>query len=144
MGSVEHVVGRMGQPQAAAGTEHGKITSFTQLDAWQSAHMLRLSVYSVIQNFPVEERYALADQLRRAAISTASNIAEGFSRRTVNDKAHFYTMAQGSLTEVQDQLILARDLQYITELQFHEIAEKSVTTHKLITGLIKAVRGRKT
>ncbi|HSX31490.1 MAG TPA: four helix bundle protein [Candidatus Saccharimonadales bacterium] len=119
-----------------------KIASFTQLDAWKSAHVLRLSVYAMIGGFPPEERYALADQLRRAAISVGSNIAEGFSRRTAGDKAHFYTMAQGSLTEVQDQLVLARDLQYITELQFRDLADKSVVAHKLITGLIKAVRAR--
>lgn len=135
MVSMGHVAGSMG--------ERTKIVSFTQLDAWKSAHALRLSVYSVIRNFPPEERYALADQLRRAAISVGSNVAEGFSRRTMNDKAHFYTMAQGSLTEVQDQLILARDLTYITQLQFTELADKSVITHKLITGLIKSVRGRK-
>lgn len=137
------MVSSMGYVESGMG-EAVKITSFTQLDAWKSAHALRLSIYSIIKNFPAEERYALADQLRRAAISIASNIAEGFSRRTASDKAHFYTMAQGSLTEVQDQLILARGLRYVTELQFREIADKSITTHKLITGLIKVVRARKT
>ncbi len=137
MGSMGYVVGSMGEEATT------KVVSFTQLDAWKSAHALRLSVYVIIKGFPQEERYALADQLRRAAISIGSNVAEGFSRRTANDKAHFYTMAQGSLTEVQDQLILARDLKYITEIQFIELADKSVITHKLITGLIKAVRGRK-
>jgi four helix bundle protein len=131
-----NVAGSMGEPKT-------KIISFTQLDVWQAAHALRLRIYMLTQTFPSDERFALISQIRRASTSVGSNIAEGFSRRTSNDKAHFYAIAQGSLTEVQDQLILARDLHYINEVHFRELAEKSVLTHKLLTGFIKSVRGRR-
>ena len=75
--------------------------------------------------------------------SLTSNIAEGFSRLSYNDKAHFYTMAHGSLTEAQNQLIVARDVKYITTDRFDQIAQQSVVVHKLLTGLIKSTKQRK-
>lgn len=117
----------------------GSIAKFSDLQAWQSAHQLRLQVYKLTKRFPKEEQFALSSQLRRASTSIASCIAEGFSRRTARDKSHYYIMSQGSLTEVQDQLVLARDLKYITQDEFHHIADLTILTHKLITGLIKAL-----
>ncbi len=117
-----------------------KITKFTDLKTWQSAHSLMLDVYKHTKSFPDDEQFGLIAQLRRASVSVASCIAEGFSRRTAKDKVHFYSMAQGSLTEVQDQLLLSRDLRYINHKEFSKIAEKSIATHKLISGLIKSIK----
>ncbi len=119
------------------------IKSFTDLDTWKQGHILVLRVYELTRLFPKEEQFGLTNQLRRAVVSVTSNIAEGFSRLSYNDKAHFYTMAHGSLTEAQNQLIVARDVKYITSDRFDQIAQQSVVVHKLLTGLIKSTKQRK-
>ena len=119
------------------------IKSFTDLDTWKQGHILVLRVYELTRLFPKEEQFGLTNQLRRAVVSVTSNIAEGFSRLSYNDKAHFYTMAHGSLTEAQNQLIVARDVKYITTDRFDQIAQQSVVVHKLLTGLIKSTKQRK-
>jgi four helix bundle protein len=117
-----------------------KIEKFTDLIAWQKSHTLVLSVYKITANFPKEEIYGLTNQLRRASVSISSCIAEGFSRGTNKDKTQFYRMSLGSLTEVQNQLMIARDLGYIESLAFDELSFLTVEIHKLINGLIKALR----
>lgn len=91
-----------------------KIHSFTDLNAWKEGHKLVLIAYSLIRSFPKEERYGLCDQMRRSAVSITSNIAEGFSRGTNKDKTQFYYVAMGSLTELQNQMIISRDVGYCT------------------------------
>jgi len=118
-----------------------KIKSFTDLDAYKEAHKLVLMIYKVTKNFPREERYSLTDQMRRAAVSIASNIAEGFSRSTTKDKYQFYTMSQGSLSELQSQLLIARDLKYLIPQTFNQIAQQSIIVGKLVSGL-KRIRYR--
>lgn len=117
-----------------------KIQSFTQLTTWQKAHTLVLVIYKITKAFPREEIYALVDQMRRCAISITSNIAEGFSRKSYKEKIQFYSMALGSTTELQNQLLVARDVGYITKEQFSTIAQLTVEVHKLINGLIKGSR----
>lgn len=114
-----------------------KIRSFTDLYAWQEGHKLVLKIYRVTENFPNKETFGLTNQMRRASVSVTSNIAEGFSRNTVKDKVQFYSMAQGSLTELQNQLIIARDVKYLKKEDFDKIANQTITVHKLITGLKK-------
>ena len=89
--------------------EQNKIREFTDLKAWQEGHELVIIVYQMTKNFPREEIYSLVDQMRRAATSITSNIAEGFTRRGKNDKVNFYNIAVSSLTEVQNQFILSKD-----------------------------------
>lgn len=120
-----------------------KITSFTGLKAWQNGHQLVLGVYKVAELFPSSEQFGLASQIKRAAASITSNIAEGFSRQTAADKIHFYHMALGSCTEVQNQLLIARDIKFLKTSDFSKLADTSVTTHKLINGLIKSIRAKK-
>ncbi|MFH0779367.1 MAG: four helix bundle protein, partial [Parcubacteria group bacterium] len=79
----------------------------------------------------------LISQLRRAAISITSNIAEGFSRHTYKQKINFYSIALGSLTELQNQIIVAKDIKYINTAQYDEIFAQSIIVHKMINGLIK-------
>jgi four helix bundle protein len=115
-----------------------KIQSFTGLIAWQEGHKLVLSIYEVSKTFPPDERFGLTDQLRRAAISITSNIAEGFSRYNGKEKKQFYRIALGSLTELQNQLLIAKDVKYLTEIQFNKLASQSVDVSKLLNGLIKS------
>ena len=83
---------------------------FTDLVVWQKAHAFVLAAYRVSESFPKFELYGLTSQFRRAAVSIAANIAEGFKKRSPNDKARFLNIAQGSLEECQYYLILAKDL----------------------------------
>ncbi len=90
-----------------------KAKQFQDLIVWQQTHQFVLGVYKHSKNFPKEERYGLTSQLRRAAVSIAANIAEGFKRKGKPDKVRFMNIAQGSLEECRYYLILAKDLGYI-------------------------------
>ncbi|QQS19430.1 four helix bundle protein [Candidatus Saccharibacteria bacterium] len=122
--------------------EAGKksIRSFTDLDTRKEGHKLVILIYTTTKTFPVNEQFGLTSQIRRAAVSVTSNIAEGFSRPSYPDKAHFFSMAHGSLTELQNQLLVSRDVGYITADDFKILAKQSVITHKLLTGLLKTTR----
>ncbi len=114
-----------------------KIKSFTDLDAWKKAHELVLSIYKITKYFPHEERFGLTNQVRRSAVSVSSNIAEGFSRHTSLEKKHFYYLSLGSLTEVQNQILIARDVKFIPPSDFQEIAGQTIIVSKLLNSLIK-------
>ena len=114
------------------------IQRFEQLEVWQRAHMMVLTVYRITTTFPADERFGLVSQMRRAAVSVPANIAEGFKRRGQNDKAHFYNMAQGSLEELRYYLILSRDLGYITEIEPWSQTTDQVA--RMLQGLIRSIR----
>src|SRR3989344_2070893 len=90
-----------------------KIRSFTDLIAWKKAHILAVKIYKITETFPHKETYSLTDQTRRYATSISSNIAEGFSRQSKKEKLQFYYTAKGSLTELHNQLLIARDVGYL-------------------------------
>ena len=90
------------------------IKSFTDLIVWQKEHALVLEIYKITSFFPKEELYGLTSQIKRAIISVTSNIAEGFVRHSKKEKVQFYYVSLGSITEVQNHLIIARDLHFIT------------------------------
>jgi four helix bundle protein len=118
----------------------GKISSFTQLFAWQEAHKLVLMIYKEVRKFPNEELFGLSSQLKRAVVSITSNIAEGFGRQHYKEKIQFYYLAQGSNTEVQNQILIARDVGYINNIKFIKLANQTVSVGKLLSGLIKKSR----
>jgi four helix bundle protein len=89
-----------------------KSKSFSDLIVWQKAHQFVLSVYRLTKNFPKEETFGLTAQFRRAAISVPANIAEGFRKNGIKDKARFFNIAEGSLEECKYYLILSKDLAY--------------------------------
>ncbi len=120
--------------------ENNKIKSFTDLITWQEGHKLVLMVYKVSNLWPKEEQFGLTSQIRRAVVSITSNIAEGLSRYTWKDKMHFYSIALGSVTETQNQLLIAKDLTYLNKEDFGKIAEQTITVNKLINGLIKSLK----
>jgi four helix bundle protein len=118
------------------------LRSSTQLRAWQEGHALVLRIYRITKTFPLDEQFGLTNQLRRAAVSITSNIAEGFSRSSPREKAQFYSAALGSLTEVQNQLLIAKDVGYLSADEFAETAQRTVTISKITNGLMKKTRGR--
>ncbi len=124
--------------------EAEKIKNFTDLDAWKEGHRLVLMVYETTRSFPREELFGLVSQMRRCAVSITSNIAEGFSRRSARDKAHFCTMAMGSLTELQNQLLIGRDLLFIPTEVFDGVSMQAIRVQKLINGLIRHLASRDT
>ena len=119
-----------------------KIKSFTDLYVWKEAHKLVIMIYKVTKIFPKEEQFGLTNQIRRVAVSVTSNIAEGFSRNTFKDKTQFYSIALGSLTETQNQLLIARDIGYIENKIFQELGNQTVTVSKLCNGLLKSNRAK--
>ena len=100
--------------------------NFRNLICYQKGRVLVKEIYALVKTFPVEEKYALGDQLRRAVVSVTSNIAEGSGRQSFKDQAHFIEVAYGSLMEVMSQLDLALDLNFI-----------DVDTHSHLDMLIK-------
>ena len=82
-----------------------KIKSFTDLNAWKEGHKLVLMIYETTKKFPKEEIFGLTIQLRRCSVSITSNLAEGFSRQSYKEKSYFYSMALGSVTELQNQIL---------------------------------------
>jgi four helix bundle protein len=115
----------------------GKLERFEDLKVWQKAHQLTLDIYRMTGNFPGEERFGLVSQMRRAAVSVPANIAEGFKKRSVKDKANFYNIAQGSLEELRYYLILARDLGYRRDTE--SLMAATTEIGRMLHGLIKAV-----
>ena len=120
-----------------------KIKSFTDLEAWKESHKFVLIIYKITKEFPRDEMFGITSQLRRAAVSIVSNIAEGFTRESSKEKARFYFISKSSNTEVQSQLLIARDLKYINEEVFKNAASQSITVNKLISGLIKYCKNTK-
>ena len=108
---------------------------YRKLVVYTKAQELVKSVYKSLERFPREEQFALCSQLRRAAVSITSNIAEGVSRYSYKDKVHFLEIAFGSLMEVMSQLELAKELEYITEKELHEIELLAVNIAQLLTSL---------
>ena len=111
-----------------------------KLDVWKLAIELVLDVYGVIKTFPMEEKYNLTDQLRRAVVGIPSNIAEGAARNTKKEFANFLYIAQGSLSELDTQLEIAFKVGYIKSNDFENLELKMDRIGKMISGLIKALK----
>lgn len=98
-----------------------KIESFRELVVWQRAMQLANKIYDAALKFPKEEMFGLTSQMRRCAVSVASNIAEGSQRGGAKEFIHFLTISRGSLAELLTQLILAQDRKFISEAEYKEI-----------------------
>lgn len=110
--------------------------NYNELDVWKECRKLVTAVYLVSKVFPKEESYGLTNQVRRASISIISNIAEGTGRNTTKDALQFFYISRGSLFEAEAQLIIAKDLEYISEEQLKEILLQFTTCKKLLNGFI--------
>lgn len=122
--------------------EKQKIKKFTDLKVWQESRKLVKTIYSLTYLFPKEELYGITSQIRRSAVSISSNIAEGFKRDTMKDKIHFYVMAHGSLTELQNQLILSNDLDFVNGRHYDDTMLLTERVDKMLSGLIRASKER--
>lgn len=110
-------------------------TRFKNLLAYQESRKLVKEVYLLVKEFPKEENYALSDQLRRAAVSVPSNIAEGMGRYSTREQTHFLEIAFGSLLEISAQLDIAYDLGYVTLSEQEKIDNQIDVVASLISGL---------
>ncbi len=106
--------------------------SFRELVAWQRAIELTTSLYKLTQQFPREEVYGLTSQLRRAGVSVASNIAEGYGRGTKGEYRNFLGIARGSTLEIQTQLVIARGLGFGDERDIARAEDLAVETSKML------------
>jgi four helix bundle protein len=117
-----------------------RIERFEDLEAWKLARALTSLVYNVSSTGSFNRDFALRDQIRRAAISIVSNIAEGFERDGDKEFLQFLSMAKGSCGEVRAQLSLALDQNYISQTQFHELTTKAIELSRMISGFIRYLR----
>ena len=105
---------------------------FHKLGIWQRSHQLTLDVYKVSQAFPKDELFGLTSQIRRAASSVPTNIAEGCGRASNKDYSHFLQIAIGSASEVEYELLLAHDLEYINDEAFNKLTSETIAIRKMI------------
>lgn len=119
-----------------------KIKEFTDLQVWEESHKLVILIYKITKSFPKEEIFGLTSQMRRAAVSITSNIAEGFGRQGYKEKIQFYYLSQGSLLELKNQLILSKDLSLLNDIDYEKALEQLQISHKLLQGLISASKRR--
>ncbi len=113
------------------------IKTFRDLNVWQKSHNLVLEIYKLTRYFPKEERYGLVSQLRRSTISVATNIVEGFKRKSRKDYAHFISIADGSLEEAKYQILLIKDLGYIKEEDFFKLNNMCDEIGRMLCGFYK-------
>jgi len=113
-----------------------KTVSFQQLLVWQKAHQFVLLVYKTTELYPQKEMFGLTSQFRRAAISIAANIADGYKKKDYKNKIHFFNIAQGSLKECKYYLILSKDLNYPSDSELEILSEE---ISKLLAGYIKSI-----
>lgn len=116
------------------------VQSFTDLLTWQESHKFVVSIYKITKKYPDDERFGLVSQMRRAAVSITSNIAEGFGRHSFKEKLHFYYYSSGSLTELKNQLTISRDIQYINTDEMTNLSEMANNAHRLLNGLIRKTK----
>ena len=113
---------------------------YRQLEVWKKAMDFDEVVYSITREFPDDERYGLTSQIRRAAVSIPSNIAEGYGRKSDGDYSRFLSIAQGSLAEVETQLILAVRLKFLAREETVPVWESLQEIARMLTGLKKSIK----
>jgi four helix bundle protein len=114
--------------------------NYQQLKVWKRAHTFALELYRSTESFPDRERYGITSQLRGAAISVVSNVAEGSGRNSNRDQARFLQIARGSICELECQLLLARDIGYLTAETWSALDRPCREIGKMLNGLIRSLR----
>ena len=115
-----------------------KIYSFEKLTVWQKSRKLSFVIYKVTKAFPKEEVFGLTSQMRRSAISISSNIAEGSGRHSAKDKARFSEIAYGSALELLNQIILSKDLEFVSNENYNEIRSEIEEITSMLDSLYKS------
>lgn len=112
---------------------------YSKLRIWQRSHRLVLAVYRATKVFPVEERYGLTSQLRRAALSVPANVVEGSKRASSRDYSHFLNIAEGSLAEAEYLILVSRDLKYIAENGATQLLSETTELQKMLHSFRKTL-----
>ena len=120
-----------------------KIKTFKDLTVWKKSADLAVTVYELTNSFPKEESYGLTSQLRRAAVSISSNIAEGFKRSFRKEKVQFYTIALSSLAEVESQIEIAKRLGYLNPADCDKLESKASEVNKMLSTLMRSAQDRR-
>ena len=115
--------------------------SYRDLIAWRKAMHLVREIYDATRLFPRDELYGLTSQLRRAAVSVPSNIAEGQARFSSKELAHFLSQARGSLVEIETQILIAQDLGYLSATKTRLLLQQAAELGRVLNGLIASIRG---
>ena len=123
-------------------TNYLRMNNFKELKVWQRAIELVILIYKITQTFPKEEVYGLTSQIRRAASSIPSNIAEGAGRMSPEDFIHFLNIARGSSFELETQLIIAHELNYVNQPDFESLTQKLDEIQKMISGLQRSINNK--
>lgn len=113
---------------------------FKRLKVWDKSHQLVLDIYKITKKFPQDEKFCLAQQMRRAAVSVAANIVEGSKRKSDKDFSHFLNMSEGSLEELKYYFILSRDLNYISDEDCNSSYDNAEEVGKLLHGFVKKLK----
>ncbi|MCX6121288.1 MAG: four helix bundle protein [Ignavibacteriales bacterium] len=116
--------------------------SHKKLDVWLKSFELTKSIYAVTKKFPSEEKYGLVSQMRRAAVSIPSNIAEGSARQTKKDALYLFVVARGSLSELDTQIELSRSLEMINDADYQLLTNQINSVDSLLSGFIRYRRSR--
>lgn len=116
------------------------ITKFTDIQAWQKAHLLVLTIYKATRNFPKDEIFVLVSQMKRAALSVPANIVEGFYRKTPRDTLRFYEISASSLEELKYYVLVSKDLNYITLEQTQILTQLCDEVGRLLYGWKKILQ----
>lgn len=117
-----------------------KIKSFEDLVVWKEGHKLVLIIYDITNSFPDNEKFGLISQMRRCVISITSNIAEGFGRKSFKEKIQFYYISSGSFSELKNQILIARDIGYLSEKSYDIIMNQADYAHKLLNLFINKTK----
>jgi four helix bundle protein len=128
--------------EEAGVTPAARVRDFTDLQVWQLARELRQQAYALCARFPPDERFALAQQLRRATISITANIAEGFGRYSYQENIQFCRLARGSAYEVRDHLITATDQRYISAEGHQRVESLALRVIQTLNGYIRSTQAR--
>jgi len=115
------------------------LTNYKELKVWQKAYQLCLEIYKVTKSFPKEETYGLISQIRRAAVSVPSNIAEGYGRKTVGEYIQALYIAYGSNCELETQVLLSGDLGYIKGENLERLQKDVGDVERMLKGLIRSL-----
>lgn len=118
----------------------GTFRTFEEIEAWQQARTLARMIYDASGKGAFGRDFGLRDQIRRAAVSVMSNIAEGFGRGGAREFVQFLAVARGSASEVSAQLYVALDQGYLSQPEFHRLQEQSARTGSVISGLVRYLR----
>lgn len=116
-----------------------KVDSYKDLVAWQKSLILIKAVYKALRDFPKEEVWGLTAQIKRSAVSVASNIAEGSSKRSTREFIRFLNIAYGSLTELEAQLIIAFELEFLDKAKYESLIEQCNEVGKILNGLMRSL-----